>query len=97
MNEKVRALLNQQINKEFYSAYLYLDFSNYYERAGLNGFGDLLLLISLMHLDASVQYTFVTGGTIIVSSLIALCQRVKLRPKEWIATGIALAATLFLL
>lgn len=65
--------------------------------AGLNGFGDLLLLISLMHLDASVQYTFVTGGTIIVSSLIALCQRVKLRPKEWIATGIALAATLFLL
>ena len=37
MNEKVRALLNQQINKEFYSAYLYLDFSNYYERAGLDG------------------------------------------------------------
>ena len=30
MNEKVRDLLNQQINKEFYSAYLYLDFSNYY-------------------------------------------------------------------
>ena len=28
MNEKVHELLNQQINKEFYSAYLYLDFSN---------------------------------------------------------------------
>ena len=27
MNEKVRELLNQQINKELYSAYLYLDFS----------------------------------------------------------------------
>ena len=40
MNEKVRALLNQQINKEFYSAYLYLDFSNYYERAGLDGFAN---------------------------------------------------------
>ena len=25
MNEKVHALINQQINKEFYSAYLYLD------------------------------------------------------------------------
>ena len=25
MNEKIAALLNQQINKEFYSAYLYLD------------------------------------------------------------------------
>ena len=28
LNEKVAALLNDQINKEFYSAYLYLDFSN---------------------------------------------------------------------
>ena len=40
MNEKVRALLNQQINKEFYSAYLYLDFSNYYEQRGLSGFAN---------------------------------------------------------
>ena len=40
MNEKVRDLLNQQINKEFYSAYLYLDFSNYYEQRGLNGFAN---------------------------------------------------------
>ena len=38
MNEKVHELLNQQINKEFYSAYLYLDFSNYFEDAGLDGF-----------------------------------------------------------
>ena len=37
LNAKVRDLLNQQINKEFYSAYLYLDFSNYYERVGLDG------------------------------------------------------------
>ena len=35
MNEKVHELLNQQINKEFYSAYLYLDFSNYFEDADL--------------------------------------------------------------
>ena len=40
VNEKVHALLNQQINKEFYSAYLYLDFSNYFERAGLDGFAN---------------------------------------------------------
>ena len=40
MNEKVHALLNQQINKEFYSAYLYLDFSNYFEDAGLDGFAN---------------------------------------------------------
>ena len=40
MNEKVRELLNQQINKELYSAYLYLDFSNYYARRGLDGFAN---------------------------------------------------------
>ena len=38
MNAKVHELLNQQINKEFYSAYLYLDFSNYF--AGLDGFAN---------------------------------------------------------
>ena len=37
MNSKVRDLLNQQINKEFYSAYLYLEFSNYFDAAGLDG------------------------------------------------------------
>ena len=40
MNEKVHELLNQQINKEFYSAYLYLDFSNYFEDAGIDGFAN---------------------------------------------------------
>ena len=40
MNEKVRELLNQQINKELYSAYLYLDFSNYFEERGLDGFAN---------------------------------------------------------
>lgn len=40
MNAKVRDLLNQQINKEFYSAYLYLDFSNYFEDVGLDGFAN---------------------------------------------------------
>lgn len=40
MDAKVHALLNQQINKEFYSAYLYLDFSNYFEDVGLDGFAN---------------------------------------------------------
>lgn len=38
MDQKVANLLNQQINKEFYSAYLYLDFANYYATVGLDGF-----------------------------------------------------------
>ena len=40
MNDKVHALINQQINKEFYSAYLYLNFSNYFEEVGLDGFAN---------------------------------------------------------
>lgn len=40
MNEKVTALLNTQINKELYSAYLYLDIANFYSRKGLDGFAN---------------------------------------------------------
>ena len=40
LDKKVSELLNNQINKEFYSAYLYLDFSNYYYDQGLDGFGN---------------------------------------------------------
>lgn len=40
LNEKVAELLNTQVNKEFYSAYLYLAFSNYFSEAGLNGFAN---------------------------------------------------------
>ena len=44
MNAKVRELLNQQINKELYSAYLYLDFSNYFEDRGLDGFANWYMI-----------------------------------------------------
>ena len=40
LNEKVSELLNTQINKEFYSAYLYLSFSNYFSDEGLDGFAN---------------------------------------------------------
>ena len=40
LDKKVAELLNTQINREFYSAYLYLDFSVYYEEEGLDGFAN---------------------------------------------------------
>lgn len=40
MDAKVSKLLNEQINKELYSAYLYLDFSIFYEQQGLDGFAN---------------------------------------------------------
>ena len=40
MDQIVAYLLNDQINKEFYSAYLYLDMANFYTRKGLDGFAN---------------------------------------------------------
>ena len=40
MDAKVSQLLNEQINKEFYSAYLYLDMANFYSAKGLDGFAN---------------------------------------------------------
>lgn len=44
LNEKVLELINDQINKELYSAYLYLDFSIYYEEQGLDGFANWYMI-----------------------------------------------------
>lgn len=38
IDKKIAELINEQVNKELYSAYLYLDFANYYEAEGLDGF-----------------------------------------------------------
>ena len=40
LDSNVKQLLNEQVNKEFYSAYLYLDFSNFYKSKGLDGFAN---------------------------------------------------------
>lgn len=40
MDKKVAELLNSQINKELYSAYLYLDMANFYSSKGLDGFAN---------------------------------------------------------
>ena len=44
LDPKVVALLNQQVNKEFYSAYLYLDFSNYFDDQELTGFANWYMI-----------------------------------------------------
>lgn len=38
LNQEVTKLLNEQITKEFYSAYLYMDMANYYADQSLSGF-----------------------------------------------------------
>lgn len=44
LDKNVTKLLNEQITKELYSAYLYLDFSIYYEQQGLDGFANWYMI-----------------------------------------------------
>ena len=44
LDKKVIELLNDQINKEFYSAYLYLDIANYYTEQDLDGFANYYMV-----------------------------------------------------
>ena len=44
MDKKVSKLINEQITKELYSAYLYLDFSIFYEQQGLDGFANWYMI-----------------------------------------------------
>lgn len=40
MNAEIAKLLNEQVNREFFSAYLYLDIANHYIENNLEGFGN---------------------------------------------------------
>ena len=57
INEKVAKLLNEQINKEFYSAYLYLDMANYYTDKGLDGFANWFKVQAQEERDHALLFT----------------------------------------
>ena len=44
MNDTIAKLLNEQINHEFYSAYLYLDMANYYDEIDLDGYANYYMV-----------------------------------------------------
>lgn len=56
MDIKVAALLKDQVNKEFYSAYLYLAFSNYYYGENLDGFGNWFQIQAKEELDHALKF-----------------------------------------
>ena len=68
LNEKVHKLINEQINKEFYSAYLYLDFSNYFKAQGLDGFANWYNIQAQEERDhAMLFYTYLQNETMAVT------------------------------
>ena len=44
MDQKDYELLNEQINAELYSAYLYMSFADYYEEEGLDGYANWYMI-----------------------------------------------------
>ena len=70
MDKKVHELLNEQINKELYSAYLYLDFSNYFKEAGLDGFANWYMIQAQEERDhAMLFYTYLQNEDMPVTLL----------------------------
>lgn len=59
-----------------------------------NGVGNWLLLISLIHLPASVQYPLVTGGVMVLSTVISAIGKEKLTTMDYISAGIAFVASI---
>lgn len=61
-----------------------------------NGVGNWFLLISLIHLPASVQYPLVTGGVMVFSTLISALRKEKLTKSDYIAAGISFVASVLM-
>ena len=61
-----------------------------------NRIANYVLVIALSHVDASVQYPMVTGGVMIVSTLICFFGKNKPKVKELISVGLAFVGLLAL-
>ena len=72
LNAKVIDLLNTQVNKELYSAYLYLDFANFYEDQGLAGFANWYRIQAQEERDHAmlfVQYLQNNGVRVVLEAI----------------------------
>lgn len=72
LDKKITKLINDQINMEFYSAYLYLDFSNYYYEEGLEGFGNWYMIQVMEERDHAMlmlKYLQNNGDRVILDSI----------------------------
>ncbi len=56
MNEKIRNALNEQINAELYSSYLYLSMASYFKRINLDGFARWMEIQALEELTHAMKF-----------------------------------------
>lgn len=67
INEKMEQAFNSQINKEFYSSYLYLSMSAYAQSKGLPGFANWLRVQAqeeIFHATTMFDYVLERGGNV---------------------------------
>lgn len=74
LNQEIVKLLNEQINKEFYSAYLYMDMANYYADQNLNGFENWFFVQAQEERDHALlfrQYLLNNGESVVLAEIAA--------------------------
>lgn len=74
LKPEVVKLLNEQINKEFYSAYLYMDMANYYADESLSGFENWFVVQMQEERDHALlfrQYLLNNGESVILTEIAA--------------------------
>jgi len=79
MNPAVEKALNEQINAEFYSAYLYLSMSSWFDSIGLRGFATWERVQAMEERDHALKifdYVLARGGR-------AIMQPIAAPPTEW--------------
>lgn len=72
VSEKIEKLLNEQIQKEFYSAYLYLSISAYFKSLNLDGFANFFYVQAQEERDHAIKiFNFVdeAGGKIVLGPI----------------------------
>ncbi len=79
LTEKMAKALNDQVNAEMYSAYLYLSMSSYFNDAGLGGFSAWMKVQAteeLTHSKKLIDFIYQRGGRLVLSEIPA-------PPGEW--------------
>jgi ferritin len=72
INEELQAALNDQINAEYYSSYLYLSMSAYFESQDLPGFANWMRVQSKeedFHVQKFFDYIIERGGRVILEAI----------------------------
>ena len=63
----------------------------------VNGIAEVLVLLSIMHIEPSVQYPIITGGCVVLSVVFGLFFREKITRRNALCALITLVGTLVLM